>query len=65
MGADLRTDAVLERGNDLAARRIVLGIGGKDQGEIERQPHGIALNLDVALLHDVEEAHLNLDGEVG
>ena len=63
--ADLGADAVLERGDDLAARRVVLRVRGEDDGDVERQTDGVALNLHVALLHDVEERDLDLAGEVG
>ncbi len=65
VGQDLGADAVLERRDDLAARGVVLGVGGEAHEDIERQPDGIALNLDVALLHDVEEADLDLAAQVG
>ena len=65
MRADLAADAVFERRDDFAARGVVLGVGGEDQHHVERQPHRIALNLHVAFLHDVEQAHLNLSGQVG
>jgi hypothetical protein len=63
--ADLGADAVLERRDDLAARRVVLGVGAEHQQHVERQAHRVALDLDVALLEDVEEAHLDLAREVG
>ncbi len=63
--ADLGADAVLERGDDFAARRVVLGVRGEDDGDVELEADGVALNLDVALLHDVEERDLDLAGEVG
>jgi len=65
MRANLGADAVFERRHDLAARRVVLGVGAEDQGHVERQANRIALNLYVALLHDVEERHLDFGGEVG
>src|ERR1035438_6287323 len=65
VGADLAADAVLERGDDLAARRVVFGIGGKDEQQVERQADGVAFNLHVAFLHDVEEPHLDFAGEIG
>ncbi len=65
VGADFAADAVLERGDDLAARGVVLGVGGEDDGDVERQADGVALNLHVALLHDVEEGDLDFAGEVG
>ena len=65
MRADFAADAVLERRDDLAARRIVFGVGGKDQQQIERQADRVALNLHVAFLHDVEQSHLDLAGQIG
>ncbi len=65
VGANLAADAVLERRDDLAARGVVLGVGGEDDRYVERQADGIALNLHVAFLHDVEEGDLDLSGEVG
>ena len=65
VGADLAADAVFERGDDLAAGGVVLGVGGEDDGDVEREADGVALNLDVAFLHDVEEGDLDLAGEVG
>ena len=35
VGADLGADAVLERCDDLAARGVVLGVGGEDDGDVE------------------------------
>src|SRR5690606_40328874 len=35
MRADLGTDAVLERRDDLAAGRVVLGIGAEDEQDVE------------------------------
>ena len=63
--ADLAADAILQRRDDLAARRVVFGIGREDEQQIERQADRVALNLDVAFLHDVEESHLDLAGEIG
>ena len=62
--ADFGPDAVFQRSNDFAARRVVLGIRAEHDGHIERQADGVALNLHVAFLHDVEQAHLNFAGEV-
>ena len=64
VGADLRPDPVLERGDDLAARRVVLRIGAEHQQHVQPQPHGIALDLDVAFLQDVEEPDLHLAREI-
>ena len=65
VGADLAADAVFQRRDDLAARRVVFRVGGEDQQQVERQANRVALNLHVAFLHDVEEADLNLAGEIG
>ena len=65
VGADLAADAVFERRDDLAAGGVVLGVGGEDDGYVEREADGVALNLDVAFLHDVEEGDLDFAGEVG
>ena len=37
----------------------------EDDGYVERQTDGVALNLHIAFLHDVEERDLDLAGEVG
>ena len=63
--ANLAADAILERRDDLAARRVILRIRGEHQHHIERQAHRIAFNLHVAFLHDVEQAHLDLAGQIG
>src|SRR5262249_1615083 len=52
------------RSDDFAARGVVLGIGTEHQRDIEGQAHRITLNLDIAFLHDVEQAHLNFSGKV-
>src|SRR6266404_1227329 len=62
--ANFGADAVFERSDDFAARGVVFGIGGEDEEDVERKAEGIALNLDVALLHDIEEADLNFSGEI-
>ncbi len=59
VGRDLAVDAVLERRHEVAAARVVLRVGGEDHHHVERKPHVEAADLDVLLLHDVEEAHLN------
>ena len=64
MRADLRADAVLQRRDDLAARRVVLGVGAEHQQHVERQPDRVAFDLHVPFLEDVEQAHLDLAGEV-
>ena len=57
-------DPVLQRRDDLAARGVVLGIGGEGQEHVQRQAYRIAFDLNVALLHDVEEADLHLPAQV-
>ena len=64
VGADLRAEAVLERRDDPAAVRIVLGVGARHDVEVEGQAHLVAADLDIALLHDVQEADLDPLGEV-
>ena len=65
MRANFRANAVFEGRDDFAARRVVLGIRGEDQQHIQGEAQRVALNLDVALLHDVEQTDLNLSREVG
>ena len=65
VGADFGADAVFEGGDDFAAGGVVLGVGGEDDGDVELEADGVALNLDVAFLHDVEEGDLDFAGEVG
>src|SRR2546430_9908796 len=61
----LRAEAILERRDDAAARRVVLGVRAGDDEQIERQPHAVPADLDVLLFHDVEQADLNALSEVG
>src|SRR5439155_477637 len=63
--ADLRAEAVLERRDDAPAVGVVLGVRARNHVEVERQAHLVAPDLDVALLHDVEQPHLDPFGEVG
>ena len=63
--ADLGADAILQRGDDLASRRVVLRVCREDHQQVERQADGVSLDLDVAFLEDVEQADLNLAREVG
>ncbi len=60
VGADFGADAVFEGRDDLTAGGVVLGVGGEDDGDVEGEADGVALNLDVAFLHDVEEGDLDL-----
>jgi hypothetical protein len=65
VGAHLAADAVLERGDDLAARRVVLRVRREHHRHVDRQPHRVTLDLDVTLLEDVEQAHLDAPRQVG
>src|SRR6267143_1116759 len=65
MGANFGADAVFQGRNDFAASSVVFRVCGKDKKHIERKTQRIAFNLNVAFLHDVEEADLNFSGEVG
>src|SRR5260370_8857989 len=65
VGANLRADAVFSWSYDFCARRVIFGIRGEDKKNIKRKAQGITLNLNVAFLHDVEEADLNFTSEIG
>src|SRR5215469_8904606 len=65
VGANFRADAVFQRRDDFPARSVVFGICGKDDKHVEREAERVALNLDVALLHDVEQTDLNFSSKVG
>src|SRR5260370_29638646 len=65
VGADLRAEAVLERRDDAAARRVVLGVGAGDHEEVEGKAHAISADLHVLLFHDVEQPDLDALREVG
>ena len=65
VGAHLGAEAVLERGDDPPAVGVVLRVGAGHQQHVQRQPQRVAADLDVALLHHVEQRHLDALGEVG
>jgi hypothetical protein len=65
MSADLHVEAVLERGDDAAPAGVILGVGAGDDDDVQGQANLIALDLNVFLLHQVEQSHLNLFGQVG
>ena len=65
VGADLRAEAVLQRRDDAAAVGVVLGVGGGDDEHVEVEAQHVAADLDVALLHDVQQRHLDALGEIG
>ena len=64
VGTDFTPDPVLQRGHDLAARRVVLRVGGERQQKVQGQTQRVSLDLDIALLHDVEQSNLDLPGQV-
>ena len=63
--ADLRSESVLERGDDPAARGVILRVGAGYDEEVQVEPNAIAADLDVALLHHVEQPHLDPFREIG
>jgi hypothetical protein len=48
-----------------AAARVVLRVRRREDHDVERQADLVAFDLDVLLLHQVEEADLHLLGQVG
>jgi hypothetical protein len=62
---DLAADAVLERRDDLAARRVVFGVGGEAEQHVELEAHGIAFDLHIPFLHDVEQPTCTLPARSG
>ena len=63
--ADLGAEAVLERGDDATAVGVVLGVGGRDHQQVQRQAQRVAAHLHVALLHHVQQRDLDALGQVG
>ena len=63
--AHLRPEPVLQRRDDPAAVRVVVGVRGGHEQEVEREPDPVAADLDVALLEDVEQGDLDAFGQVG
>ena len=63
--ADLAAEAVLQRRDDAAAVRVVVGVGRRDEHDVEREADLVAADLHVALLEHVEQADLDALGEVG
>ena len=62
---NLRSNPILKRRDDFSAGCVVLGVGAEDHRNIERQADGVAFNLHVAFLHDVEQADLDLSRQIG
>ena len=63
--ADLGAEAVLERGDQSTAVGVVLGVGRGHHHHVEIEAHQVTTDLHVALLKDVEQAHLDALREVG
>ena len=63
--ADLGAEAILQRGDQPAAVRVVLGVGRGEEHDVERQADLEAADLHVALLEHVQQADLDALGEVG
>ena len=57
--------AVFEGGNDAAPVGVVLRVGSSDYENVQGQADAVALDLHVALLHQVEQADLDALGQVG
>ena len=65
MRADLGAEAILQRRDDAAAVRVVLGVGRGHQHHVERQADLVAAHLHVALLEHVQQTDLDALGQVG
>src|SRR5580692_2141599 len=65
VGPNFRADTVFERSDDFSASGVVFGIRGENDQDVQRQAQRVTLNLNVAFLHDVEQADLDFAGEVG
>ncbi len=64
MRADFRADAVFKRRHDFAAGRVIFGVCAEHDGNVKLEAYGVALNLHVPLLHDVEQRNLDFAGQV-
>src|ERR1700722_6913348 len=64
VSSNFRSYTILQGRDDLAARRVVLRIRTEYDGDIQRQTDWVSLNLHVAFLHNIEEAHLNFAGQI-
>src|SRR5689334_25155147 len=65
MSANLRSNAVFQRSDDFSSGGVVFRVRAEHQRHVKRKTNGITLNLNVALLHDVEQPHLNLSRKIG
>ena len=59
VGADLGAEAVLERGDDASAVRVILGVGTCDDQHVEWQTQVVAADLDVAFFQHVQQRDLD------
>src|ERR1035437_3562435 len=64
MRSHLGSEAVFQRGDNASPVGIVLRIGTGDHEDIQGQPDPVAPDLNITLLHQVEEADLNPFGQV-
>ena len=65
VGPDLRAETVLQRSDDATAVGVVLRVGGGDDEHIQVEAQQVPADLDVALLHDVQQRHLDAFREIG
>jgi hypothetical protein len=65
VGPNLGAEPILQRRHDPAPVRVVLRVGRGHQQQVEGQADPVAADLDVALLEDVEQRHLDPFGQVG
>ena len=63
--ADLRAEAVFERGDDAASVGVILRVGRCHQQHIYGQADAIAAYLNIPLFQHIQQPHLNSFGEVG
>ena len=65
MGQNLTLNPVLEWGDDRPSVGVIFRIGREDKLNVKGEPHLETPDLDVSLLKDVEEGHLNARLQVG
>ena len=65
MGANLRTETILQWRNEPTAVCVVVGVGRREQQHIERKPKFEATDLHVALFKNVQQTDLDAFGKVG
>src|SRR5262245_13712761 len=62
--ADLDVEPVLQRRDDAAAARVVLGVRRREDHDVERQPDLVAFDLDGSRRHQVQEADRHIPGQL-